>query len=188
MALMNMKELVKHDNELSIRMMRSSPVGPIIIAADSDGLILLSIITEDDFPYITNRTADADSVRIADMALSQLADYFSGKRADFTMPLDLRSITEFQRAVLQETARIPYGQVRTYGQVAINIGRPRAARAVGGALAHNPIGIIIPCHRVVAHDGRLHGYSSPYGIRTKAALLEHEGILIRREHVLQAAV
>jgi len=184
---MNLKELVKQDHELSIRLMRSSPVGPIVIAAGSDGLALLSIFTEDDFPYITHRTADADSAQIADMAISQLADYFSGKRMDFTLALDLKSATDFQREVLLETVRIPFGQVRTYGEVAIRIGHPQAARAVGGALAHNPIGIIIPCHRVVAHDGRLHGFSSPHGIRTKAALLEHEGILIERERVVQAA-
>jgi len=187
MAIMNLKELVKHDHELSIRLMRSSPVGPIIIAAGSDGLVLSSIIIEDDFPYFPYITADADSARIADMALSQLAEYFSGKRADFTITLDLKSATDFQREVLLETARIPFGQVRTYGEVAISIGNPRAARAVGGALAHNPIGIIIPCHRVVAHDGRLHGFSSPHGIRTKAVLLEHEGILIKGKRVLGSA-
>ena len=188
MAIMNLKKLVKHDHELSVRLMRSSPVGPIVIAAGSDGLALLSILIEDDFPYITHRTADADSARIADMALSQLAEYFSGKRADFTLPLDLKSATDFQREVLLETVRIPFGQARTYGEVAINIGNPRAARAVGGALAHNPIGIIIPCHRVVAHDGRMHGFSSPHGIRTKAVLLKHEGVLIEGERVLRAAV
>ena len=187
MAIMNMKELEKHDHELSIRLMRSSPVGPIVIAADSDGLTLVSIITEDESPYITNRTADVDSVRIADMVLSQLADYFSGKRTDFTLPLDLKSATDFQREVLLETVQIPYGQVRTYGEVAISIKRPQAARAVGGALAHNPIGIIIPCHRVVAYNGHLQGFSSPHGIRTKAVLLEHEGILIEGERVLPAA-
>ncbi len=184
---MNLKKLVEHEHELSIRLMRSSPVGPIVIAANSDGLVLVSIIIEDDFSYITRRTADVGSAWIADMAISQLTDYFSGKRADFTLALDLKRATDFQREVLLETVRIPFGQVRTYGEVAISIGRPRAARAVGGALAHNPIGIIIPCHRVVAHDGRLHGFSSPYGIRTKAALLEHEGVLIEGERVLQAA-
>ena len=184
---MNLKKLIKNDCELSIRLMRSSPVGPIVIAAGSDGLALLSIIIEDDFPYITCRTADVESARIADMALSQLADYFLGKRVDFNIPLDLKSASDFQREVLHETARIPGGQVRTYGQVATGIGRPQATRAVGGALAHNPIGIIIPCHRVVAHDGRLRGFSSPHGIRTKAVLLEHEGILIEGERVLQAA-
>jgi len=187
MAIMNLKKLVKHDRELSIRLMRSSPVGPIVIAAGSDGLILSSIFIEDVFPYITPRTADADSARVADMAISQLADYFSGKRADFSLALDLKSATDFQREVLIETARIPFGRVRSYGEVAVRIGCPQAARAVGGALAHNPIGIIIPCHRVVAHDGRLHGFSSPHGISTKAALLEHEGIVIEGERVLQAA-
>ena len=184
---MNLTKLVKHDHELTIRLMRSPPVGPIVIAAGSNGLALLSIITEDDFPYITYKTADADSAQIAELVLSQLADYFSGKREDFTLVLDLKSATDFQREVLMETVRIPFGQVRTYGEVAISIGRPQAARAVGGALAHNPIGIIIPCHRVVAHDGRLHGFSSPQGIRTKAVLLEHEGLLIEGERVLQAA-
>ena len=185
---MNLNELVKHDHELSIRLMRSSPVGPIIIAAGSDGLILSSIIIEDDFPYITPRTAGADSARIADKAISQLAEYFSGKRVDFTLALDLKSATDFQREVLLETVRIPFGRVRSYGEMAIRIGRPQAARAVGGALAHNPIGIIIPCHRVVAHDGRLHGFSSPHGISTKAVLLEREGIVIKEERVLQVAV
>jgi methylated-DNA-[protein]-cysteine S-methyltransferase len=185
---MNLKKLEKHDQELSIRLMRSSPIGPIVIAASLDGLKLISIITEDDFPFFTHKTADVDSARLVDMALSQLVDYFSGKRTDFTIPLYLKNATDFQREVLHETARIPYGQVRTYGQVAIGIRRPQAARAVGGALAHNPIVIVIPCHRVVAHDGRLHGFSSPHGIKTKAALLEHEGILIERERVLQAAV
>ena len=184
---MNLKRIEKHNRELSVRIMRSSPVGPIVIAAGSAGLTSLSIITEDDFPFFTERTTGADSARLVDKALSQLVEYFSGKRADFVIPIDLSSITEFQQEVLRETARIPYGQVSTYGEVAAGIGRPRAARAVGGALARNPIGIIIPCHRVVAHDGRLHGFSSPYGIRTKAVLLEHEGLLVEGDRVLLAA-
>jgi len=180
---MNLKILEKNNHKLSVRLMRSSLVGPIVIAASSDGLALLSIILEDDSIYITQKTENENSARIAEMALSQLLDYFSGKRVDFNIPLDLRSATEFQREVLLETARIPYGQVRAYGQVAIGIGRPQAARAVGGALAHNPIGIVIPCHRVVAHNGHLHGFSSPHGISTKARLLEHEGISIKNERV-----
>lgn len=184
---MNLKRLKKYDHEISIRVMRASPVGPIVIAADSAGLTLLSIITKDDFPFFTQRTADADSARLVDMASSQLIEYFSGKRTDFVIPIDLSGVTDFQQEVLKETARIPYGQVCSYGEVAASIGRPRAARAVGGALARNPIGIIIPCHRVVAHDGRLHGFSSPHGIRTKAELLEHEGLLVEGDRVLLAA-
>ena len=184
---MNLKRLKKHDCELSVRVMRSSPVGPIVIAAGSAGLTVLSIITEDDFPFFTHRTADADSARLVDMALSQLDEYFSGKRAVFVIPIDFSSVTDFQQEVLRETARIPYGQVCTYGGVAASIGRPHAARAVGGALARNPIGIIIPCHRVVAYDGRLHGFSSPHGIRTKAKLLKHEGLLVEGDRVLLVA-
>ncbi len=184
---MNLKRLKKYDHEISIRVMRASPVGPIVIAADSAGLTVLSIITKDDLPFFPQRTADADSARLVDMASSQLVEYFSGKRTDFVIPIDLSGVTDFQQEVLKETARIPYGQVCSYGEVAASIGRPRAARAVGGALARNPIGIIIPCHRVVAHDGRLHGFSSPHGIRTKAKLLKHEGLLVKGDRVLLAA-
>ena len=183
---MNLKRLKKYDHEISICVMRASPVGPIVIAADSAGLTVLSIITKDDFPFFTQRTADADSARLVNMASSQLIEYFSGKRTDFVIPIDLSGVTDFQQEVLKETARIPYGQVCSYGEVAASIGRPRAAQAVGGALARNPIGIIIPCHRVVAHDGRLHGFSSPHGIRTKAKLLEHEGLLVEGDRVLLA--
>lgn len=184
---MKLSQLGKRNHELSIRLIQSSPVGPIAVAADLEGLTLLSIITEDDLSKITQRIANSDSARIADMAVSQLVDYFSGKLLDFTLPLNLKDVTDFQRKVLLEAVHIPFGQVRTYGEVAISIGRPKAARAVGGALARNPIGIIIPCHRVVAHDGHLHGYSSPSGIRTKSTLLEHEGVRIERDRALSAA-
>ena len=182
-----MNGLEKYNHEVSVHLMRSSPVGPIVIAASLIGLTLVNIIAENGFSFFKDKTANVDSARLVDMAISQLIDYFSGKRLDFTVPLDLRSATDFHRNVLLETARIPYGQVRTYGQVAMRIGRPRAAQAVGGALARNPIGIIIPCHRVVAYDGHLHGFSSPHGIRTKAALLEHEGIWIEGNRVLNSA-
>jgi len=183
---MKLNRLEKHDHELSIRLVRSSPVGQIAVAADLEGLILLSIINEDDLSQITVKTADSDSERIADMIVSQLADYFSGKLVDFSLPLNLKYVTDFQREVLLETVHIPFGHVRTYGEVATIIGRPQAARAVGGALARNPIGIIIPCHRVVASDGHLRGYSSPSGIKTKSALLTHEGVRIESDRVLSA--
>ena len=184
----NLKQLGRHDDKLSIRLFPSSPVGPIMIAASSEGLTLLSIITDDGFSHILQKTANSDSAQMADTAVSQVANYFSGKLVDFTLPLDLKHVTDFQRGVLMEAVDIPFGEVRTYGDVAISIGRPRAARAVGGALAHNPIGIIIPCHRVVGYDRHLHGYSAPQGIRTKAALLEHEGVLVVGDRVMTAAV
>jgi len=182
------KKLEKIDHKFSIRLIRSSPIGPIVIAAGLSGLTLVSMITEDDLPFFAGRTVNANSAEFVDMAVSQLVEYFSEKRTDFTITTDLTCGTDFQQKVLRETARIPYGQVRTYGEVAAGIGRPRAARAVGGALARNPIGIIIPCHRVVAHDGRLHGFSSPHGIRTKAVLLKHEGLLLEGDRVVKGAV
>ena len=81
----------------------------------------------------------------------------------------------FQTKVLKRTLAIPFGQVLTYGQLATELDNPAASRAVGGALAHNPIPIIIPCHRVVAANGRLTGFSAAEGIRTKQWLLELEG-------------
>lgn len=90
------------------------------------------------------------------------------------LPVDLSSVTEFQRHVLETTATIPRGQVRPYGWVAREIDRPRAVRAVGTALAHNPVPLIIPCHRVVRSDGQIGNYSLG-GPHIKMELLEHEG-------------
>ena len=184
---MKLKQLENNKSKLSIRLLKSSPVGPILFAASSDGLMILSIMAEEDLPFFGEKTADLESGRIADKAVSQMKDYFNGKLKNFSVPVDLKDETDFQREVLLVTKAIPFGEVLTYGEVAARIGRPRSARAVGGALARNPIGIIIPCHRVVAHDGKLHGFSSPHGILTKAILLENEGVLIENGAVKRTA-
>ncbi len=106
--------------------------------------------------------------------LAQLRAYFAGACPAMEGPLDTRPFTPFQRAVYAVVRGIPYGQTWTYGQVAQALGRPNAARAVGHALARNPMPIVIPCHRVVAADGSLHGYSGPGGLQTKAWLLAWE--------------
>ncbi len=106
--------------------------------------------------------------------LAHLREYFAGKRQVFPLEIAWRTLSAFQRQVLQATAAIPYGETRTYGQIAAAIGKPGAARAVGRALASNPMPIVIPCHRVVSADGRLHGYSGPGGLTTKARLLALE--------------
>jgi methylated-DNA-[protein]-cysteine S-methyltransferase len=100
--------------------------------------------------------------------------YLQGRRRTFDLPVDLRHLTPFQQRVLHAAQAVPRGQVSTYGQIARRIGRPRAARAVGQALGSNPIPIVIPCHRVLASDGSLHGYSGRGGIKTKAWLLRLE--------------
>ncbi|NIL95766.1 MAG: methylated-DNA--[protein]-cysteine S-methyltransferase, partial [Planctomycetales bacterium] len=100
--------------------------------------------------------------------------YLEGSRLTFDLPLDLRRVTDFQRQVLQAAAGVPRGQVTTYGEIARQIGKPNAARAVGQALGRNPVPIVIPCHRVIAADGSLRGYSGGGGIRSKAKLLQLE--------------
>jgi len=104
-------------------------------------------------------------------AAEQLSEYFNGTRRDFELPLSLQG-TEFQQRVWHALRSIPYGETRSYKEIAIQIGRPRAARPVGMANNKNPIAIIIPCHRVVGHDGRLVGYGG--GLHIKRYLLELE--------------
>ncbi len=108
-------------------------------------------------------------------ARTQLAEYFAGKRKTFNLPVQLDG-TDFQRSVWDAVYDIPFGKVLSYGEVGHETGRPTAGRAVGGAVGANPIPIIIPCHRVLASDGRITGYSGGKGIETKAWLLDHEGI------------
>jgi methylated-DNA-[protein]-cysteine S-methyltransferase len=101
----------------------------------------------------------------------ELRDYFAGKRRDFTFPVRPAG-TDFNQRVWQELARIPYGETRTYGELARKIGSPKAARAVGSANGRNPIPIVLPCHRVVAAGGKLGGYGG--GLELKRKLLELE--------------
>jgi methylated-DNA-[protein]-cysteine S-methyltransferase len=105
---------------------------------------------------------------------TQLAEYLAGQRRDFDLPLDLAG-TEFQRLCWQELLRIPFGETRSYGELAQRIGRPAAVRAVGQANHNNPIGVIVPCHRVIGANGSLTGYGG--GLPMKRVLLELEGVL-----------
>ena len=101
----------------------------------------------------------------------QLAEYFSGERVDFDLPLDAGG-TPFQRRVWQALTEIPYGSTSTYGEIARRLGRPRAARAVGGANNRNPLPVVVPCHRVIGAGGSLTGYAG--GLRIKRFLLDLE--------------
>jgi methylated-DNA-[protein]-cysteine S-methyltransferase len=104
----------------------------------------------------------------------KIADYFRGKSVDLRVPVDWEQLTPFQREVLKTVYNIPYGHVQTYKWVGRKIGKPRSARAVGNALARNPIPLVIPCHRVVRGDGTLGGFSAPEGTRLKQWLLDLE--------------
>jgi methylated-DNA-[protein]-cysteine S-methyltransferase len=110
-----------------------------------------------------------------DDARRQLDQYFARRRRDFALPLDLRLAHGFTRRVLEETARIPFGSLASYGDVARRAGSPRAVRATGNALGANPIPIVVPCHRVVRTGGALGGYGG--GLERKQLLLRLEGAL-----------
>jgi len=105
---------------------------------------------------------------------SQLRDYFAGVPVRFRVHVDFADMSSFQREVLQACAKLGYGETTAYGDLARQIGRPKAARAVGTALARNPVPIVIPCHRVIARDGSLCGFSAEQGVDLKRQLLEME--------------
>lgn len=107
-------------------------------------------------------------------AVAQLHEYFERKRRSFDLPLDLDAVTDFQREVYAELVRVPHGRVITYGKLAEAVGRAELARAVGQAVGANPVPILIPCHRVVAAEGRLGGFTG--GLAVKAALLRTENV------------
>jgi methylated-DNA-[protein]-cysteine S-methyltransferase len=120
--------------------------------------------------------------RFLDQAIVQIDEYVAGTRTVFTLPLDWRGLSSFERRVLEALSQVPAGTTLTYGELAERIGEPGAARAVGGALGHNPLALLLPCHRIVAADGTLGGYgggwrtaTSPNLLNVKRALLAHEG-------------
>jgi methylated-DNA-[protein]-cysteine S-methyltransferase len=167
------------DTMLAVRTVADTMVGRVVVAATDAGVIWLATHAAGDLALDPYQPGKMDAAKIADQAEAELIAYFSGELRNFSVPVCLDGLSGFQRLVLEHVARIPYGQVETYGEVAMRIGKAGSARAVGGALARNPIGVIIPCHRVVAHDGRMHGFSAREGIHGKAKLLQHEGINVR---------
>lgn len=158
---------------------RSSPFGPLWVAVSERGLVAVSFGgRETGFAAEVARRTGRPTVRSSRRtagARREIQTYLEGRRKDFSVEVDLRHVTPFQREVLAAARAIPRGQVMTYGQIARRIGRPRAARAIGQALGDNPIPIVVPCHRVLASDGSLGGYSGRGGIRTKLRLLRLEG-------------
>ncbi len=166
-----------YDN-VSISKLPESPLGPVWVAVTPEGLVVLEIqATMDKFVEGLKKRGFKDIHPESEMAVqaaSQVGEYLAGKRQSFDFPIDWQVLKSFQRQVLQATFAIPYGKTATYAQIAIQVGKPRAARAVGRAEATNPMPLVIPCHRVLGSDGKLHGYGAAQGLVTKAWLLRLE--------------
>jgi methylated-DNA-[protein]-cysteine S-methyltransferase len=145
-----------------------SPVGELKLVASDAGLA--AILWEQDDPQRVrlNIVAENKIHPVLLKAEQQLSEYFSGKRNAFDLTLDFAG-TEFQRKVWAALLTIPFGETRSYGQIAAQIGSPKAVRAVGAANGKNPISIIAPCHRVIGSNGKLTGFAG--GLETKAQLL-----------------
>jgi O-6-methylguanine DNA methyltransferase len=168
----------------------NSPVGPLFLAASGNGLVALEFdarqpgqqtIRPNPRDLRAERSANGkaavqfeESSRSLRPYLVELEEYFAGQRRDFSFALDLRG-TDFQLACWRALVKIPYGETRTYADIARAVGRPTGFRAVGMANNRNPIAIVVPCHRVIASDGTLCGYGG--GLDIKRKLLELEGAL-----------
>ena len=149
----------------------NSPVGELKLIASEDALV--AVLWEQDNPLRVRlrKAAPSNSHPILNRAEQELNRYFAGRLTKFSVPIDLRG-TQFQVQVWEALLAIPFGQTRTYGELAKQLGNPQASRAVGAANGKNPISIIVPCHRVIGSTGKLTGFAG--GLENKAQLLELE--------------
>ena len=152
-----------------------SPVGALTIVASDDGIV--AILWEKDNPDRVRVGAPVDQPDHPHLrrAISQLEEYFAGSRQTFDLPLDFRG-TDFQKKVWNALLTIPFGETRSYADIARSIGSPTATRAVGAANGRNPISIVAPCHRVIGADGGLTGFAG--GLEAKQFLLQLEGSIL----------
>jgi methylated-DNA-[protein]-cysteine S-methyltransferase len=157
-----------------------SPVGELLVAATERGLCRISFDPEPEAELDWLAKAYGSRVLRSPRPLEEprreLDEYFEGRRSEFDLAVDLAALPSFQQLVLSELQRVPYGATATYGGLAKRVGKPRAARAVGGALNKNPVPIVVPCHRIVGSSGSLVGYAG--GLERKQQLLALEGAVL----------
>jgi methylated-DNA-[protein]-cysteine S-methyltransferase len=155
-----------------------TPVGPLLLAATTDGLVRVAYECED-FDRVLDVLANRVSPRVLrapkrlDDAATEIEEYFAGRRTGFDLPLDYALSSGFRQLVQRHLPHIAYGHTQTYKDVAAIVGNPKAVRAVGSACATNPLPVVVPCHRVLRTDGTLGGYIG--GLAAKTALLTLEG-------------
>jgi methylated-DNA-[protein]-cysteine S-methyltransferase len=154
-----------------------SPAGPLTFAVNEDGALMRLHFVESDYGPVMEEdledegyAVEADETRTAGVQ-KELSEYVNGLRRNFDVPLAFAG-SVWQKVVWMELTRIPFGETRSYGEIADNLGRPGAARAVGRANASNVLPVVVPCHRVIAADGTLGGFNG--GLHLKERLLEHE--------------
>lgn len=152
-----------------------TPLGPMVLAASSAGLAGAWFLDQKHLPDMSTWQTDAAHAVLV-QTKAQFNDYFAGRRLHFELPLAAAWGTAFQQAVWQALRAIPTGRTSGYGELARQLKRPQAARAVGAAVGRNPWSIIVPCHRVLGADGGLTGYAG--GLERKVALLRLEGMLL----------
>ena len=156
-----------------------TPIGPLTLAATASGVVKIAFGTDESALDELAATLSPRLVRLPrrlDALRRELDEYFAGRRRDFDVGLDRRLSHGYRLAVLEELSRVRFGETVTYKDLAQRTGHPKASRAVGTAMATNPIPIVVPCHRVLRTGGALGGYGG--GLDTKAWLLRHEGALL----------
>ena len=161
---------MKNSKTIRNQILVTSPVGKLRLIASDKGLVAIDVRN---VRVASDQETSASAQKFLSATKKQLEQYFAGNRTTFDIPLDLEG-TDFQQQAWRALCRIPYGKTISYGQQAKNIKKPKAFRAVGSANGKNPIPIIVPCHRVVAGDGSLGGYS--LGLKMKKQLLALEGV------------
>jgi O-6-methylguanine DNA methyltransferase len=160
----------------------NSPIGPLFLVASDRGLVALEFDTrlpgqQTIRPNPRDLRTENNTVKFVESAdalrpyVQELKEYFAGQRREFSFPLDLRG-TDFQIACWRALLKIPYGETRTYADIARSVGSPQGFRAVGMANNRNPIAIVVPCHRVIASDGTLCGYGGGLDVKRKLLVLE----------------
>ena len=164
--------------QVSIARLRETPIGIVWAAVSVQGLVAVEIGGRE-AEFVSDLSARGWQIvrgfdSKAEATVGQIVEYLQGKRKRFDLHVDWSTMTDFQVEALKKVYAIPYGETQTYGQIAAQMGRLGAARAVGRANATNPLPLVIPCHRVIASDGGLRGYGAGEGLKTKAWLLALE--------------
>ena len=153
------------DNSNLLHKQIDSPVGPLTLIANDKALVAVH--------FGKNKKPEKSNSVIKE-ASKQLSEYFKGKRKEFDLPLEFAFGTPFQKSVWKCLLKVPYGKTQSYESQAIGIGKKKAVRAVSSAIGKNPLGIIVPCHRIIGKDKSLRGFAA--GLKSKKFLLDHESV------------